>query len=42
MSDFEIYECAQCGDGFVAYRDAHATDGPYCSPVCESEGKSYT
>lgn len=41
MSDFESYECVNCGTEFHAYPDANATDGPYCSPRCESEGKGY-
>ncbi len=35
---FQSYDCANCGESFKAYEDANATDGPYCSPVCESEG----
>jgi len=36
---FESYDCANCGESFGAYPDANATDGPYCSPACESEGE---
>lgn len=39
MPSFEGYTCANCGDGFRALPDANATEGPYCSPKCESDGK---
>jgi hypothetical protein len=41
MSTFEEYDCAVCSDTFRAYPGANATDGPYCSPACESEGKRF-
>lgn len=39
MPDPDDYTCATCGDEFRALPDANATEGPYCSPACESEGK---
>ncbi len=41
MSGFQTYDCTNCGTAFVAYPDANATDGPYCSPACESAGEGY-
>lgn len=39
MPSFDSYTCDSCGDEFKAVADANATDGPYCSPSCESDGK---
>ncbi|WP_436929044.1 hypothetical protein [Halosimplex halobium] len=39
MSDFETYECEQCGESFVAHDSARAATDTYCSPRCLSEGK---
>lgn len=36
---FDRFDCATCGSEFKASEDANAADGPYCSPVCESDGK---
>lgn len=35
---FETYVCEQCGDSFIAFEDAQATQTAYCSPRCESSG----
>jgi hypothetical protein len=39
MSDFETYDCANCGDDFDAHPSANAAANAYCSPTCESAGK---
>ncbi|WP_255246054.1 hypothetical protein [Halolamina sp. CBA1230] len=40
MSSFETYDCVACDTTFRAYPDANATEGPYCSPACESDAKN--
>ncbi len=39
MSDFETFECANCGGSFTAHPSAHAAQEKYCSPACETAGK---
>lgn len=36
---FERYDCTVCDDTFAAYPDANATNGPHCSPNCETDAK---
>jgi hypothetical protein len=39
MPEFEIYECAQCGETFGAHPSAPAAKNRYCSPACEATSK---
>jgi len=39
MSDFETFECANCGGPFVAHPSANGAGNGYCSPACETAGK---
>jgi len=39
MSDFDSYDCAECGEQFAAHPSSLAADTSYCSPSCESDGK---
>lgn len=39
MSNFDSYDCENCGDTFVALAGANAAENSYCSPRCEIEGK---
>lgn len=39
MSDFETYQCANCGESFTAHPSANAAGNSYCSPACETQGK---
>lgn len=36
MSDFETFECRQCGSEFEATPDANAARKELCSPACET------
>jgi DNA-directed RNA polymerase subunit RPC12/RpoP len=38
MSDFDSYDCANCGKSFRALPGANAAENSYCSPRCEIEG----
>jgi len=37
MSDFETYECANCGEAFKAHPSANAATRALCSPRCDRE-----
>jgi len=39
MSEFQIYECEQCGEEFRALDGANAAVNGYCSPRCEHVGR---
>lgn len=36
MSDFETYECVNCGREFAAHPSANAAENELCSPRCET------
>jgi formylmethanofuran dehydrogenase subunit E len=37
MSQFEQFECRNCGESFTALPDANAGRKRLCSPACESD-----
>jgi hypothetical protein len=39
MSDFDTYDCEECGEQFAAHPSSSAADNGYCSPACESDGR---
>ncbi len=36
MSDFDTFDCANCGESFKAYPDSNAAEKEACSPACET------
>jgi hypothetical protein len=40
MSEFETYSCENCGESFRAHPSSNAAENGYCSPACETAGKS--
>ncbi|MFC6973486.1 hypothetical protein ACFQL1_20050 [Halomicroarcula sp. GCM10025709] len=41
MSDFDHYDCPNCGESFAAHPSARAADTGYCSPACQTAGEGY-
>ena len=40
LSEFETDTCKHCGESFRGHPSANAAENGYCSPACETAGKS--
>lgn len=36
MSDFDTFDCVECGESFTALPEANAATKRLCSPACET------